>query len=301
MLQAYTLLLTISIALFSCDLASTVDKNNAGRKDNKGNKDKHVVANLEFSDTNAVTKEVGELFSLIVKVSNINLKNLDDSVDIGNNPSADKLRVELDVVKDGKAYGNLYGNKSIANGEAKFERLTFDKECAEGCQLVARLQYYMGDSAVECMPPDYSRCYVDLKPVNVASKDAVFTASSYEVQAKHRNGKEIEISVTKSGAPLAGGKISVYASVPCVGLNVLPPTCVYPRDNDRILSVEAETLGSDGHWSTVLDDGDSWKDKSNEGTDKEPYDLVKNICKVNFSVMVDGRYFSNIQLTGGSC
>ena len=309
MLQAYTLLLTVGIILFSCDLANnrgSVDRNDGSKKGNNGNngnKDRHVVADLEFSDTSALTKEVGELFSLTVKVSNINLKNIDDSINIGNNPSSDKLRVELDVMKDGKTYGYLHGNESIESGEAKFERLTFDKECAEGCQLVAKIQHYSKeacDMVADCWG-ECSVCYVDLKPVNGASKDAVFTTSSYSVSAEHVSGKNIKISVTKNGQPLANGKVSVKAYVFCY-MSGIGGICFYPENRHGLLSDEDRALDSSGSWSTTLDSDGSWQAASNTGwPSKEPYDLAEKICEVSFSVHVDGRTFNAIELTGGSC
>jgi len=153
----------------------------------------------------------------------------------------------------------------------------------------------------------------------------------YAVQVEYLDGKNVKITVTQNGAPLANGKIRVvstdvavekhrivsddeaaFAYHPLTSYMPAPQICVKPNDPKVIRShmirvpvfiAHELTLDANGSLTVELDADSSWQDKVNADVPAaERYDLEENICKANLTFSVeDNQVKFSEALQGGEC
>lgn len=267
--------------------------------------DSKKVANLSFADGSELHVEVGEKFDITVNVKNIDRNNLADDLDWtdhrGNpmdregDPRWDSLSVTRKFMVKGKASEILRGGYSDTRvkdkgGVVKIEGFYFTETCADDCHIVFGLEIdgmCVADSGCES---------ARVEPVDEIRKEVVITESSYAAQVERLSGKNIKLTITKGGKPLANGSAKVSARVKCeqsMGWG----GCAVPPDTYLIDFGTMITLDADGSWSTELDADGSWLRAAQEAES----DYTLNVCQVKFDISVDGREFDDLTPTGGGC
>ena len=329
MLQMHMLLLIAATTLPGCGLLEMlapsqkrVDRPEIAKPDLY-----KVIANLEFTDPSPLTVAVGEPFSLTVKVTNIDKDHINKIIryESGNSkPCPGDLKVELHARNNKDRNSPDYSSwflssdlEILKNGVAKFENVGLnhgkDTHCEEECTLISHKLYFYTRS------PKPEWCSKDLYAINLntneATKPITVKKFPYAAQAEHLGGKNIRITVTKNGAPLANGKIrSMSVRVPCEELeweygyyrpHTSPPVrsvCVKPNDM-KVFSANELTLDANGSWTIELDADNAWQNKVNTDVpEAEHYDLEENICKVGFTLLAEDNVASlGAKLKGGEC
>ena len=265
--------------------------------------DSKKVADLSFADGSELHIEVGEKFDIVVNVNNIDRDNLADDLDwtdhSGNpmdregDPRWHSLAVTSKFMVKGKAGNILWGGYSDTRvkdigGVIKIEGFYFTETCADDCHIVFGLRISgmcVGDSGCES---------AQVKPVDEISKTVVVKKSSYAAQVERVSGKNIKLTITKDGEPLANGSAKVRALVRCEQ-SMGWTGCAVPPDISLIY--QTVKLDTDGSWSTELDDDGSWLRAAQEAES----DYTLNVCEVEFNITADGREFDDLTPTGGGC
>ncbi len=273
--------------------------------------DSKKVADLSFADGSELHVEVGEKFDITVNVKNIDRDNLAadlDWTDPDGNPMdregrADwsSLSVTRKFMVKGKRSGGWWSGFESLNsmirgltrqgGVVNFEGLYFTEPCADDCHIVFGLKIYgicIADGGCES---------AQVEPVDEISKAVVVRQSSYAAQVERLSGKNIKLTITKDGEPLANGSAEVSATVRCevdvqLGLGCRVPPDIYLIDFNTKIALDAN-----GSWSTELDADGSWLRAAQEAES----DYTLNVCQVKFDISVDGREFDDLTPTGGGC
>ena len=274
---------------------------------NPAERDEKKVAELSFADSGQLNVEVGEKFDITVKVANINTDNVSNDLDWTDHrgepmdregePDWSSLRVTSRLLVKGKGSNLLRGGYSDTRvegkgGTIKIEGFYFSQACEEDCRIVFGLR-------VSGMCMEDSGCEgAQVEPVDEISKAVVVKPSSYALKLERLSGKNIKLTVTKDGVPLANKSAKVYASVECEQRgNPWWFGCAVPHDLSLINFDTTINLDANGSWSTELDADGSWLKKAREA--KSDYEL--DVCKVKFDISVEGREFDNLTATGGGC
>ena len=270
--------------------------------------DNNKVADLSFADGSELNVEVREKFDITVNVKNIDFDNLDDDLDwkswLDDSKSfalrakdlqLEDLRVTLKVVKNGTEQEILKTSiERRENGVTKFTGLYVKEVCASGCQIIVGLKIYG-----HCVA-DGGCDYAQVESVDEISKAIVITKSSYAAQVERLSGKNIKLTITKDGKPLADSSAKVSAGVECQWTREFFG-CQIPLDT-RLIDDQTVTLDANGSWSAELDADGSWEQEAIESYKRElNMDYTLNVCEIEFDITVDGRYFDNLSPTGGGC
>ena len=295
MIRLIALAVLLSI-ISQCDKEPLINQRDKEPLISQRNKD---VAELSFADSSPLTKEVQEVFDVVVKVSNIDFDNLSDNLNWHNlmgepddkqyEVDKDKrLYVTLQVMREGDSEPQVLGGRYcvargaidttlVENGVATFSDYCFVKTC-EACRLVAGLRVY---STMSGCAADSGCAFAAAKPVAEVSRTVTITSSSYAMQVEKLNDKNVKLTVTKNDKPLANQTAFVNIGVPCEEPVQLGMGCHKPRDTS-LISKEI-TLDANGSWSTELDADGSWLAEAGE-------DYEFDVCKkVTVAIKVDDR------------
>ena len=182
------------------------------------------VADLSFADSSELHVEVGEKFDVTVNVENIDMDNLDDDLDWTDHdgspmdregkPYWDSLYVTSKLMvkgKEGDILSRGYSDTRIKDkgGLVKIEGYYFTETCTDDCRIVFGLRINgicMADGGCES---------AQVEPVDEISKAVVVTPSSYAAKVERVSGKNIKLTVTKDGKPLANSSVEVSAYIGC--------------------------------------------------------------------------------------
>ncbi|MDE3269434.1 MAG: hypothetical protein OYH77_04030 [Pseudomonadota bacterium] len=282
-----------------------------------------VVADISFYGDevsgNELMKYVGEEFEVNVLTGNLDFTNLAAEIDLGGSSSLDHLKVELYLIKSGNIVAStedssIYSKRfeddwHLHGGSTTFRYVRFREECAQDCQLSAKLKFYRKEGCDAVGENCLIDIDTDIKPINVASKDIVIK-KGFAVQARQVSGKKIEITVTKNNILQKHAYINVWATVPCAEwaysndgvLHLAHNYCVYPYGAGSIFhqGVRTDYMGA---WSAELDADGSWEAASNKyAKGSSNYDLAGNMCHIDLYVSFSGQYASiSTRLENGKC
>lgn len=305
-------LAVLALLIGRCDFGDDTQRVKEDTPNGKGQKtDK--VAELSFADDDKLQVEVGEYFNITVKVENIEPDNLADDLDWtdhqGNpmkregEPDWDSLRVTSKLMVKGKVSAILnrgYSDTRLKTkgGVIEIKGFHFTETCEADCHIVFGLEISgicVGDSGCES---------AQVEPVDEISKAVVVTPDSYTAKIeKLDEQRNIKLTITKDGAPLANGRVEVRADIACL---VEEPVvwggadCKIPAD--ALLPSREVTLDANGSWNIKLDADGSWEKEVSAAYQAETgKDYTLNVCDVSFNISIDGRAAYHLKPTGVGC
>ena len=264
-------------------------------------------ASLSFADQTPLQKEAHELFDITVKVKDINLKIIKQSLvwDDGEEGmtaiSERHLDVDVYLEKEGEDIYNCYSSDGfLDDGETRFKDCYYSEACVNDCQIVAKLIISGCDDVLD-------RCFkAEIESVDKVKKTAIFKESPYEVRITNPSSTNILVTVTKDNAPVRNSEIKVHTyekycldsqgglhqTLPLNSEGGLyhssPPPCVIGKHVPFGFSSEQAVLDANGSWSVELDADGSWKKEAGREL---------SVCGLKFSITVDRRKFSDVPVS----